>query len=309
MEKIEILKYFPESIQKEISNQVLNDFEFLEEIRIRNNKPIILKYNTFEKITKHITSSQEILEILRFICENSVYSYQNQITQGFITIKGGHRVGITGSCVVEDSKIININYICSLNFRISRQVLGSSNDFLKHVLNKDENTIYNTLIVSPPGAGKTTLLRDLVRNIATGIEDFKPINVGIVDERGEIASLYKGIPQNDIGIKSDVIENINKSVGMKILIRSMSPNVIVADEIGTVEDVESINYAICSGIKCIFTAHGSSFEDLILNPILEKIIKMNVIEKIIILDEKRKGDIKKIYSINKFKKEYEENLL
>lgn len=303
-----ILKYFPENLQKEISKEAWDKFDILEEIRIRANKPIILKFNNNEKIIKYNVAIQEVLECLQHICENSIYSYQNQIAEGFITIKGGHRVGITGSCVIESGKVVNINYICSLNFRIARQVIGSSNKILKHVLNIEENSIYNTLIVSAPGSGKTTLLRDLIRQVASGIHNinFEAINVGIVDERGEIAALYKGIPQNDIGIKSDVIENVSKSIGMKMLIRSMAPKVIVADEIGKTEDIEAINYAVCSGCKGIFTAHGSTFEDIKLNPVLQKIIDTHIIERIVFLDEKNKGDIKKIYVINKVKKEYEE---
>ena len=140
-----------------------------------------------------------------------------------------------------------------------------------------------------------------------GIEElnFKAINVGIVDERGEIAALYKGVPQNDIGIKTDVIENVSKSIGMKMLIRSMAPKVIVADEIGSLEDIEAINYAVCSGCKGIFTAHGSSFEDIILNPVLKELIAMNIFERIFFLDEKNKGYMKNIYAINKRKEEYE----
>lgn len=136
--------------------------------------------------------------------------------------------------------------------------------------------------------------------------DFKAINVGIVDERGEIAALYKGIPQNDIGLKSDVIENVSKNIGMKMLIRSMAPQVIVADEIGNLDDIEAINYAVCSGSKGIFTAHGSNFKDIILNPVIKKLIYANIIEVIIFLDEKNKGEMKKVFSFNKKTEEYDE---
>ena len=135
--------------------------------------------------------------------------------------------------------------------------------------------------------GKTTVLRDLVRRISTGIEkiEFKGINVGIADERGEIAAMYKGVPQNDVGIRTDVLDNIPKAIGMTMLIRSMSPKVIVADEIGKDEDVEAINYAVCSGIKGIFTAHGGSLKELQLNPAISKIIDKHIFERIIFLDK------------------------
>ncbi len=141
-----------------------------------------------------------------------------------------------------------------------------------------------------------------------GIEEinFKPINVGVVDERGEIAALYKGIPQNDIGIQTDVMDHVSKNVGMKMLIRSMAPKVIVADEIGSKEDIEAINYAICSGTKGIFTAHGSNFEDIMLNSVLKNLIDTHIFERIFFLDKKEKGKIQKAYGINKQKKDYEE---
>lgn len=148
--------------------------------------------------------------------------------------------------------------------------------------------------------GKTTILRDVVRQISSGIKEIKflAMNVGVVDERGEIAALYKGIPQNDIGIKTDILDNVQKSIGMKMLIRSMSPKVIVADEIGSYEDIEAIKYAICSGCKGLFTAHGSSFEDITLNPIIKSLIGTNIIERVIFLDEEIKGKIKDVYSLN-----------
>lgn len=134
---------------------------------------------------------------------------------------------------------------------------------------------------------------------------FKAINVGVVDERGEISALYKGVPQNDIGVKTDVIENVYKGTGIRMLIRSMAPKVVVADEIGNKDDIEAINYAMCSGCKGIFTAHGSNMEDVMLNPVLKNLLNMHVFEKIIFLDEDQKGNIKEVYQINKKNTMYE----
>lgn len=306
----QILKYFPSNIKMILKNE-LNDN--LEEIRIRVQKPIILKFNSNEKIIRYFVSQEEILNILQLVCENSIYSYQHQIAEGFVTIKGGHRVGISGSCVIENGKVININYINGLNFRLARQILGISENVLKYILNIKENTIFNTLIVSMPGAGKTTLLKDIVRQISNGIENlrFKGLNIGIVDERGEIASLYKGVPQNDIGIKSDVMDNVSKASGMKMLIRSMAPQVIIADEIGSFEDIDAINYAICSGCKGVFTAHGQTLNDLYLNKVLNELINGHVFEVIIFLNSREKGKIEEIYLLDKIElkyKKYEEQI-
>ena len=278
MNDIDILDYFPVRIGQAIKNTFnKQNSKTLEEIRIRVSKPIILKLNNKDIIMEYKISTQDILEIIEKITENSIYSYQKQICDGFITLKGGHRVGISGNIVMENNKVININYIYSLNFRISRQILGVSNKIINEVIEGEK--VNNTLIVSPPGAGKTTLLRDLIRIMS------KDKTVGLVDERGEIAAMYKNEPQNDIGLKVDILSNVSKPIGMKMLVRSMAPEVICADEIGTKEDVEAIKYAVTSGVKGIFTAHGDSLESIKDNPILKELLELNLIDKVIILQK------------------------
>ena len=306
--------YFPLAIRQAILDVIKtlkNDSPFqnqppiLEEIRIRAERPIILQYHMQDILTNYIVSGEEIKTILTNLCQNSIYAYQKEIASGFITVKGGHRVGISGNCVIENDKVVHIGHIYSLNFRIARQIPNCSRPILKYILNLEENTIYNTLIVSPPGYGKTTILRDLARQISTGIKElkFQGINTGIVDERGEIAALYQGIPQTDIGLKTDILSNVDKAEGMKMLIRSMAPKVMIADEIGKKQDIEAIMYAITSGVKGIFTAHGSNITDLISSPILSPFLQTYTLEKIIFLDRQR-GMIRNIYQLDKQKVEY-----
>lgn len=243
----EILKYFPCNIYNLLKKEIDDDNKnIIEEIRIRCNRPIILKLRNKDKIIDYSINPCELLQVLEKICNNSIYAYKNQICNGFITIKGGHRVGITGTAVIEDGKVINLKNINGLNFRIAREVLNCCDRIIGQIVDKENNTTYNTLIVSPPGKGKTTMLRDVIRKISNGIPeiDFKGKNCGVVDERGEIAAMYKGIAQNDIGIRTDVIENISKAKGMKMLIRSMSPDIIACDEIGSKEDVDAIKDAL-----------------------------------------------------------------
>ena len=288
-----VLEYLSLNIRNEVLKYKNQD---IEEIRLRSKRNIAIKTATKNIVLNHIVTTEELLETFQKVCEHSIYSYQKQICEGFITIKGGHRVGITGNCVIEDNKIININYISSLNFRIAREKKDCSNKVLKYIMVDDE--VANTLIVSKPGCGKTTILRDCIRKIS----NIK--TCGVVDERGEIASMYKGVPQNDIGILSDVIANSSKSQGMKMLIRSMAPEVIACDEIGSTEDIEAINYAICSGVKGIFTAHGESFEEILLNNQIKELIEKNIIDVLIFLDDKIRGNIKQIYKLNKESKRY-----
>lgn len=295
-----IMQYFPNNIKEVIFENIsISISEYIEEIRIRLSRPITLKIGQEVMIIDHIINRDEINEIFERICENSIYSYKKEICEGFITIKGGHRVGITGTAVIEE-KIKNINYISSLNFRIAREKKDSSKDIIKHIINQKENNIYNTLIISPPGCGKTTLLRDIIRNISNGIKEvnFTPKVVGLVDERGEIAATYKGVPQNDIGIMTDVMSNFPKSIGMKMLIRSMSPQIIACDEIGGTDDVQAIKTAVCSGVKGIFTAHGRKIEEIIKNPELNQLIKENIVEKVVELSIHEKGKAERIYNIN-----------
>lgn len=290
---MQFFNFFPNHIINLIKEYSLN----LEEIRFRIGQPIILKYSNKDIVLDYAATQKDLLDILEKLCENSIYSYQNQICSGYITIVGGHRVGLTGSVVMQDGKIVNINNISSLNFRIARQVLGCSNELIKYIIDYKNNSIYNALIVSPPGAGKTTILRDAIRQLSNGIGDFEGKTIGLVDERNEISAIYKGFPQNDIGIRTDVLENIPKSIGMKMLIRSMAPQIICADEIGSLEDVEAIKYIVCSGVKGIFTAHGSSLKELELNPALKQLLDLFMFGRIIFLDENTRGKIKKVYEL------------
>ncbi len=284
----EILRYFPNKIYQIFSNLLQENPQIateLQEIRIRVDKPIILKLREKDIILQYNILQTEILQIVERLCENSIYAYKNQICEGFITIKGGHRVGLTGSCVIENGKITNIKYISSLNIRIAREVKNCSTRILREIIDIENKTIYNSIIVAPPGRGKTTILRDIIRRLSDGIEEinFRGKTCGVVDERGEIAAMYKGAPQNDVGIRTDIIENVSKNKGVHMLIRTMAPEIIACDEIGSKEDVEAIHYALYSGVKGIFTMHGKNVEDIKNNKQIYELIENREIQKIIFL--------------------------
>lgn len=292
-----IYRCFPKHLKILLEGNILqNQMEMLEEIRIRNGLPIILKLGQAEKIIYYKTSTEDINFIFQKICDNSIYTYQNQIANGFITIQGGNRVGIVGTAVVQDGKVTNFNYISSLNFRIGRQIIGCSNQVVDKIVDFTNNRVFNTLIISMPGFGKTTILRDIIRNISNGFEietvrKFNGVNVAVIDERGEISATYRGVTQNDLGIRTDVINDIPKAIGMRMAIRSMAPQVIVADEIGSNEDCDCIEYALHCGVNGIFTAHGKDLEDIKNNAELRNLLDKKVFEKAIIIHQNRKYEV------------------
>lgn len=277
----EIIKYFPENIKNEINKLNIEEFE---EIRLRILRPIIIKDHEKESILKiegqaYILTKEELSKIFEMICSNSIYAFQEEISNGFITISGGHRIGIAGKPLYKEGKIYSMKDISGLNIRIARQIIGAANIIKEKIFS---DNLENILIVALPGVGKTTLLRDIVRQISNNGK-----NVGIVDERSEIAACYRGIPQNDIGIRSDVMDGVYKSDGIKILVRSMKPDFIATDEIGTEEDIEAIKYAINAGVKIIATAHGASMEDLKRRKKLYELVEEKIFEKIVFIDKDR----------------------
>ena len=284
----EILRYFPNKIYQiffnlfQENNKIIDE---LQEIRMRTDRPIILRLREKDFILQYNIPQSEILQIVERLCENSIYAYKNQICEGFITVKGGHRVGLTGSCVIENGKIVNVKYISSLNFRIAREVLNCSTRVLREIIDIENKSIYNTILVAPPGRGKTTILRDVIRRLSNGIDEinFKGKTCGVVDERGEIAAMYKGVPQNDVGIRTDIIENVTKNQGIHMLVGTMAPEIIACDEIGSSDDVEAIHYALYSGVKGIFTMHGKNIEDIKNNRQIYELIENREIQKVVFL--------------------------
>lgn len=289
--KKEILCYMPESIREVMLRVSKSCLEEINEIRLRIGKPIILRAKDNDCVVKKIDSSEYILRnaelsrIFEMMCKNSIYAWQDEIANGFLTLRGGHRVGISGKAIYKNSDVYSIRDISGLNIRIARQVMGAGDSFIQEII-KDKQFI-STLIVSPPGFGKTTVLRDLVRQMSNGVDDVKGVNISLIDERSEIAAVFNGIPQNDIGIRTDVMDGISKYDGINMMVRSMGPEFIATDEIGTKEDVEAILYAVNSGVKILATAHGNDMEDLMRRSELASVIKKGIFEKIIFLNKER----------------------
>lgn len=291
----EILNILPANIKNLVSNAKGDGY--IQEIRIKSDKPLILIFDREETITDYIVTSVDIRNIMSKMMNYSLYAYDEEIRQGYITIKGGHRVGLCGSCILEGEKIKTINNISSLNIRVSKQVIGCSDSLMPYLINNGE--IENTIIISPPKCGKTTMIRDMARNFS------KNFKVCIIDERSEIGGLSLGKSSLDLGIRTDILDNCPKAQGIMMAIRSMSPDVIICDEIGTLKDMESILTAICCGIKIITTIHGKDENDLFERPIFKDILKNNAFKKGIILKENQVGQVGYIYDFDSKKRTWE----
>lgn len=301
-QKKQIIRVLSESVQKIIEQERM-DFSELQEIRLRIGQPVTVLYQNEELILPTMYSEkkrlgkQEMKETIEHISNYSLYAYEHELKQGFITIEGGHRVGMAGQVIMEGGKIKNMKYISSINIRVSHEVLDCANKIFPYITYNKQ--MYHTLIISPPRCGKTTLLRDVIRQISDGNRWIKGCTVGVVDERSELGGCYLGVIQNNLGMRTDILDRCPKADGMIMLIRSMAPQVVAVDEIGAKEDVHAIEYAMHCGCKMLATAHGDSMEEICKKPIFEKLIREKRFERYVILSNRyRLGGIEAVYDEN-----------
>ena len=267
--------------------QAVPDGKTIREIRIRTEKPVMILLESGENLLfsdgtcgktesygkkkmgsleiredrSVVLADQELIRgILETCSRHSLYAYEREISQGFLTIRGGHRVGIAGKAVVEDGHVRTVRDLSSLNIRVAHEVKGCAKNVLPYLM--DGETFLDTLLISPPGAGKTTLLRDLIRELSCGGTWGAGKNVSVVDERSEIAACFGGIAQCDLGPRTDVMDGCPKSEGMLMMLRSMAPQVLAVDEITAPEDVAALCAAAGCGVTVLATAHGENRADL-----------------------------------------------
>lgn len=296
----EIYKILPGTIGNSIKQFLMEDK--IQEIRIKVGKPIILNLAFEEKVLDYIPTREDLRHLITKISNYSLYAFEEEIKQGYITLKGGHRVGLAGECVMSKGEVRTIKNISSLNIRICKEVIGASNKVMRLITENDR--VYNTLIVSPPKCGKTTILRDIAKNLSNGMYQIslKGKKVTIVDERSEIAACYNGIPQMNVGIRTDILDNCLKKSGMIMAIRSLSPEVLICDEIGTEGDLEALNMAFNSGVNIIVTVHGYDINDIYNRKVFKELIDNCVLERIIVLSNRRgAGTIEKVYKVSRGK--------
>lgn len=303
----EIIPYLAPGLREIIANLPEDTINELEEIRLRVQAPVLLRtrtkdiiFNNAGIITEdinhaYICTNENLQKTVLLLSNSSFYALEEELQKGYLTLPGGHRVGFVGRGVLDKGHIKTLKQISSINIRIARFISGAADEVMKYLI--DDHNFRHTLIVSPPRCGKTTVLRDIVAHLSNGFPQFPAVDVGVVDERSEIAGCKNGIPQMPVGYRTDILDACPKAEGMMMLVRSMAPHVIATDEIGSQEDIMAIQEVINAGIKLLATAHGANLEELLKRPVLSQIIKEKVFERYIILSrQKGPGTIEGIYN-------------
>jgi len=262
--------------------RLVTEAEQVEEIRLRAGRAPLVQTGRGEIILPGKTSPAELHQALLLMTEYSLYARDEELKRGYLSLPGGHRAGFTGRTVLEGGAVKLLRDISGINIRVAREVKGAAEKLLYQVFCSKKRTVLQTLLVSPPQAGKTTVLRDLARLLAEN--GFK---VGIVDERSELAGCHAGVPQLDVGPRTDVLDGCPKAEGMMMLVRSMSPQVVVTDELGRPEDVAAVEEVINSGAAVLASVHGGSVEEAARRPALAKLLSGGLFERVVLLGRSR----------------------
>lgn len=300
MNKDELIRIFSKKIRS-ILERTPVDFLYLEEIRLRAGQPLVVivsgsgayldedgKPSGRWERAYRVTLS-DIRETLEYVSRYSLYAFEEELRQGFITISGGHRVGLAGRAVVKNGAVQSLKQISSLNVRLAHQILGAADRLMPCLFR--EGRMGNTLIVSPPRLGKTTLLRDMIRQLSNGYGGYEPLNVGVVDERSELAACVDGVPQNDLGRHTDVLDACPKAEGILMLLRTMSPQVIAVDEVGRQEDFKALRLGLCCGCTLLATVHASSMEELRAKPVIRSLVEEKLFDQFVVLRQAKEGNV------------------
>lgn len=262
--------------------QAVPDWNTVQEIRIRTGRPVFLYINGKEHMLEKVTADAGLVkEILNIISHHSLYAFEDEIRQGFLTIEGGHRIGVSGKAVLEGREIRTIKDISGLNIRLAHQRIGCADQVMPW-LYKD-GKLQNTLFISPPGAGKTTMLRDVIRQVSDGNPYGSGQTVSVVDERSEIGACVRGVPQCELGVRTDVMDRCPKVQGMLMMLRSMAPQVMAVDEIGTREDLNALFDVMKCGCRILATVHGDSVDDVRKKKVLNEMMDGGMFARYVVL--------------------------
>jgi len=256
-----------------------------EELRLRIGHPVTVVFPQGElSLGTNPVTGWDLEHLLELASRVSVHTVADQLRRGYLTVEGGHRVGLCGTPVLRDGQIHGLGRLSSAAIRVARQITGAAASVAQKLLGQS-GALCSTLILAPPGAGKTTLLRDLIRMVSHG-EGMAPQRVAVADERGEVAALWNGVPQLDVGERTDVLEGCPKAQALMMLLRAMNPQVLAADEITAPEDVAALISAAGCGVKLLATAHGSAREDLVRRPLYRELMAAKVFERLLLIETK-----------------------
>lgn len=302
-----VFQILPLSIRDVIQSLPVSVLERLEEVRVRQGRPLEIVtseqswfVSRFAHLSKKpyeamIPSKEDCLNLLNLVSNHSLYTMDEELRQGYVTVEGGHRIGLVGKVVVEGGNVKHLRDITGFNVRIARQVVGVADPLIPYLFGQSK--VENILIISPPQCGKTTLIRDLARHVSIGSQFIPAYKVGIVDERSEIAGCVAGVPQHDVGPRTDILDGCPKAEGIMMLIRSMSPDVLVVDEIGRKADSEAIHEAIYAGVHLFATVHGQSIKEITRRPVLRELLQEKVFTRLVLLSRRRgPGTVEGIYN-------------
>ena len=286
----------PEHLRRAALARCADEQAVAEEFRLRSGQKMSLLGPEGEtSISEEPVTGQDLQAVLDRATEFSAYRCAGSIRQGYVTVRGGCRVGICGTAVLRGGEIATVGELSSLSIRIARAALGVAKDVYPKLWS--EGSFESTLILSPPGAGKTTLLRDVVRQVSNGNRYGPGLQTAVVDERSELGACYQGIPQNDLGMRTDVLDGCPKSEGMLMLIRSMAPAVVAVDEIGGKEDIQAVEYVQNCGCVLAATAHGTSLEEVRERPGFRELLEEKTFKRLVFLSSRReqRGMVEAIY--------------
>lgn len=293
----DVLRWMPPELAAVLQRLPARVASQLEEVRLRAGRPLHIRgcgqdwFVTGEGLPTHragdaMTVDPALVDrTWQVVCEASVYSREQEAAHGFVTLPGGHRVGVSGRVLVDGGRVLRFQPVAGLNFRIARELPGCADPVIPHLWDRSAGLPYNTLLLSPPGAGKTTLLRDLVRQLSVGVPSLglPGLRVSLVDERGEVAACHHGVPRRDVGPRTDVLDGCPKAVGTRMAIRSLSPQVVAFDELGGQDDAQAVMEAAHAGVRVIATAHASDPADLAGRPSLKELPLHRLFQRVVVL--------------------------
>ena len=273
------VRVLPQRLRREALSLPEADRKRAEELRLRAGWPMsVLLPGGEQSLGGPPVTCGELEQLLEIASQASLHAVLFQLCQGYLTLEGGHRLGLCGTAAMEGGEIRALRTLSSASIRIARQVPGACAPVLDRLCPGGRLT--DTLILSPPGLGKTTLLRDLVRRVSEG-EGCVPLRVGLADERGEVAALCRGLPQLAVGRRTDVVEGCPKGQGLLLLLRAMNPQVLAADEITAPEDAAALLTAAGCGVTLLATAHGDNREDLLRRPLYRPLLEARLFRRLV----------------------------